>query len=91
MNYKEIGTAVGSLVTEKNKAYGNSIANSVAIMNILYPNGIAVEQYTDVLAMVRVLDKLSRIAASKNAFGESPWEDIAGYSILMLGENNVTH
>jgi len=34
------------------------------------------------LAMIRVIDKLFRIATKKDAFGESPWRDICGYSIL---------
>jgi hypothetical protein len=34
------------------------------------------------LAVVRILDKLFRIANDKNAFNEDPWQDIAGYGIL---------
>jgi hypothetical protein len=34
------------------------------------------------LAITRILDKLFRIATRKDAFGESPFKDIAGYGIL---------
>lgn len=73
---------IGKLVAEKNAAYGSSFAEAHRILEVLYPNGIKVEQYTDALAIVRVIDKLFRIATSKKAFGESPWRDIAGYGIL---------
>ena len=33
-------------------------------------------------AVVRVLDKLFRIATDRDALGESPWRDIAGYGLL---------
>jgi hypothetical protein len=46
-----------------------------------YPNGIRPDQYGDILLMVRILDKLSRIANKKKAFKENPFEDILGYSI----------
>jgi hypothetical protein len=80
--YKQIGTEIGTLVDEKNAAYGSSFAESHKILSVLYPNGIKPEQYTDALAIIRVIDKLFRIATAKDAFGESPWRDIAGYAIL---------
>ena len=80
--YENIAKEIGKLVDQKNAAYGSSFAESHKILSVLYPNGIKPEQYTDALAIVRVLDKLFRIANHKNAFGESPWKDIAGYAIL---------
>ena len=53
-------------------------------MEILYPNGISKDKYKDSLAMIRVIDKLFRIATDKDAFGESPWRDIVGYALLAL-------
>jgi hypothetical protein len=85
--YKELGTEVGQLVDEKNAAYGSSFAESYKILSVLYPNGIKPEQYTDALAIIRVIDKLFRIATNKDAFGESPWRDIAGYALLGLHNN----
>lgn len=74
---------IGKLVEEKNKAYGNSFHNAGEILNILYKDGIAPEQMKDALAITRILDKLFRIATAKDAFGENPWQDVAGYAILM--------
>lgn len=82
MKYEALGTEVGKLVDEKNKAYGASFDRAGAVMSTLYPNGIPPEQMTDALGIIRVLDKLFRIANAKDAFGESPWTDIAGYGLL---------
>jgi hypothetical protein len=49
----------------------------------LYPDGVKPEQYIDLLVTVRIVDKLFRIANKKDAFGENPWQDIAGYGLLM--------
>lgn len=81
-NYQIIGNEIGKLVDEKNEAYGDSFHKSGDILSILYPNGIKPEQYEDMLYVVRVIDKLFRIATAKDAFGENPAKDIAGYSIL---------
>lgn len=88
--YKQIGEEIGSLVDEKNAAYGSSFAESYKILSVLYPNGIQPYQYTDALAIIRVIDKLFRLANKKDAFGESPWRDIAGYAILGVA-NNVSN
>jgi len=80
--YLKIAEEIGNLVEEKNEAYGNSFADSYKILSVLYPDGIKPDQYTDALAIIRVIDKLFRIATDKDAFGESPWRDIAGYAIL---------
>jgi hypothetical protein len=78
----EIGTEIGNLVEEKNSAYGSAFEKAGQILAVLYPNGIKPEQYSDMLATVRILDKLFRIATNKKAFNEEPWKDIAGYGIL---------
>ena len=80
--FEETAERIGKLVAEKNLAYGSSFAEAHKILQILYPNGISVDQYTDALAIIRVIDKLFRIATAKDAFGESPWQDITGYGIL---------
>jgi len=82
MKFKEKGLEIGSLVEEKNKAYGDAFAKTEQIIKVLYPNGIRPEQYRDLLGICRVLDKMFRIANNKDAFAESPWKDIAGYGIL---------
>lgn len=80
--FEEIGKAVGKIVSEKNRAYGDSFSQSGMILKILYPNGISVEQYDNALYIIRTIDKLFRIATMKDAFGENPAMDICGYSIL---------
>ena len=77
-----IAQEIGNLVTEKNIAYGDSFAKCDKFLELLYPNGITVDQYGDALALVRIFDKQMRIATAKDAFGESPYRDIAGYGIL---------
>ena len=80
--FAQIGKEIGELVEEKNAAYGNSFGKVAEFLKILWPDGIPVEAYTDALCTVRMFDKLMRIANKKDAFGESPYRDIAGYSIL---------
>lgn len=75
---------LGELLTEKNQAYGNAFEKTTKILELLYPNGISVSQYKDVHVIVRMLDKLSRIARDNDPMGESPYQDIAGYSILAM-------
>lgn len=92
MTYEELGTEIGRLVQEKNTAYGDAFAKSGEILRILYPDGVRPEQYRDMLAIVRILDKLFRIATAKDAFGESPFRDVAGYGLLgamQAGGNGV--
>jgi hypothetical protein len=81
--YEEIGAEIGRLVDKKQKAYGRSFDHVGQILAIIYPSGIRPEQYDDLGGMIRILDKLFRIATEKRAFGEDPWQDVAGYALLM--------
>lgn len=80
-DYESLGASVGRLVAAKQAAYGNSFSKSGAILRALYPEGIAPEQYDDVLALTRMIDKFFRIA-NGNQGGEDAWQDLAGYSLL---------
>jgi len=80
--YEKLGLSVGKLVTEKQDAYGNSFGQSGKVLEILYPDGVQPDQYKDMLTIVRIIDKLFRIANQKDYNGESPYTDIAGYSLL---------
>lgn len=80
--YQARGAALGKLVEEKQAAYGDSFGKSGAVMRLLYPHGVSLEQLDDALTVVRVVDKLFRIATARDALGESPWKDIAGYGLL---------
>ncbi len=87
--YEALGRAIGALVDTKQAAYGDSFGKSGDVMRVLYPNGIAVEQMDDALALVRILDKMFRIATNRDALGESPYRDVAGYALL--GAKRVEH
>lgn len=86
-NYRQIAEGIGRLVQEKNEAYGDSFGQSCRILEVLYPYGIAPAQYRDALAITRVIDKLFRLSNKKDAFGESPWRDIAGYALLGIAND----
>ncbi|MED5475280.1 MAG: hypothetical protein VX770_04555 [Candidatus Neomarinimicrobiota bacterium] len=88
MKFEKIGTEIGQLVDEKNAAYGCSFEKSQQILKVLYPEGIQPDQYQDMLAITRIIDKLFRIATKKDAFGESPFKDIAGYGILGISNDD---
>ncbi len=81
-DYAALGKEIGELVNEKQRAYGNSFGKAGDVLKILYPDGIEPDQYDDALCIVRILDKLFRIATDKDALGESPYRDIAGYGLL---------
>jgi hypothetical protein len=80
--YKDLGTRLGALVDEKNRCYGNSFNVAGDFLKILWPDGVPPEQYADMLCMVRMFDKMKRIATDRDALGESPYDDIVGYGLL---------
>ena len=80
--FMTITKELGELLSEKNDAYGNDFEKTTKILELLYPNGISVSQYKDVHVIVRMLDKMSRIARDNDPMGEDPFKDIAGYAIL---------
>ena len=84
MTYQQLGLEVGELVDKKQAAYGDSFGRAGNVLHILYPNGVQPNQYKDMLAVVRIIDKLFRIATDVDALGESPFADIAGYGLLGL-------
>ncbi len=89
MDYSDIGKKVGDLVTDKNAAYGDSFGKSGECLRQMYPNGIKPEQYDDLLTLVRILDKLFRIASNPTAFSENPYQDIVGYGLLGMGRHDT--
>lgn len=82
--YTKIATELADLLAEKQAAYGDSFGKSQEILKVLYPNGITVEQYTEALTLTRIIDKMFRVATDRDALGESPYRDIAGYAILAI-------
>ena len=86
-DYESLGKHIGASVLAKQKAYGDSFGRAGPIMRILYPDGISPDKMDDALVVVRIIDKLSRIATHRDAFGEDPFRDIAGYGILGAARN----
>lgn len=82
--YPALAAQVGALVTIKQAQYGNSFTVAPQILRLLYPDGIRPDQYDTLLSIVRVLDKLKRLATGYRGDTENPWLDIAGYSLLAL-------
>jgi len=83
--YESLGKAIGALVDEKNLQYGDAFNRGGSILEVLYPDGVRPEQYRDMLGVIRVVDKLFRVANGKQG-QEDPWQDIAGYGLLGTGE-----
>ncbi|MBZ4402498.1 hypothetical protein [Myxococcus sp. AS-1-15] len=81
-DYAGLGAALGRMVTEKQRAYGDAFGKAGQVLGLLYPDGIPRAKLDDALAVVRVVDKLFRVATDRDALGESPWRDIAGYALL---------
>ena len=80
--YEETGQEIGRLVDAKNRAYGDSFRKMGQILRIIRPQGFADTALDDLLAVVRILDKVFRILTHRDAMFENPWMDIAGYAIL---------
>lgn len=72
---------IARLVEQKSAAYGDAVGATDAALRALWPNGIPPERYRDAALIVRCWDKFKRIANRKDAFGESPWDDVAGYAL----------
>lgn len=87
--YTELGSQIGTLVASKQAAYGDSFGKSGQVLRILYPDGIPPEKLDDALTIVRVVDKLFRIATARDALGEDPWKDIAGYALLSVARTGA--
>lgn len=87
---QSLAAEVGELVSEKQKAYGDSITKTVDILKSLFPSGVPVYAYSDLLLIVRMLDKFSRLATrgedGKDLGGEDAWKDLCGYSLLGLAK-----
>ena len=81
--YASLGHKVGCILDVKQTMYGDSFHKCGAVLRTLYPNGIPIEQYDNVLYIARMLDKMFRLATGNPADQEDPIKDMAGYSLLM--------
>ena len=85
-----LASGLAELICQKQQAYGDSFTNAEKIIKVLYPNGIPEASYQDALTVIRVIDKLFRVATANDPFNEDPWLDIAGYALLSVGRSRVT-
>lgn len=86
-SFQELAKGIADLVTEKEKAYGSAFDKAGDFLKILYPEGIKPDQYKDMLCIVRVFDKLMRIATSYEGTEEKKvdaYSDLMGYGLLGL-------
>tara|TARA_R110001583_G_scaffold35190_4_gene117373 strand:- start:307 stop:660 length:354 start_codon:yes stop_codon:yes gene_type:complete len=86
--FESIGWNVGEVVQRKQRAYGDSFGKSGECLRQMYPNGVNLDQYDDLLTVTRILDKLFRIANNPTAFDENPYQDIVGYGLLGMKRHN---
>jgi len=81
--FKEIADKIGSMVEEKNVQYGDSYANTQKFLDILYPESIPVEKFSDIVCIIRIFDKLKKVAAQVESDEENPYADLIGITIRM--------
>lgn len=72
----EVCNDMAEFLAEKNAAYGNSVADPVGI----FAKGLTAEQQI----MVRIDDKLSRLARGSEYPGDDTIKDLAGYLIILM-------
>lgn len=92
-SYEALGQEIGRLVQSKQLQYGDSFGQAHKVLAALYPSGVRPDQYSDILAVARIVDKLFRIAQrgadGADLGGESPFQDIVGYGILGLAKDRA--
>jgi hypothetical protein len=86
------GSEIGSLVTKKQEAYGDSVGKAYKLMQIFledYDNGdntytIPKELLQHLLLQVRIIDKQNRIFSNPKGdlMSENPYGDTVGYGLL---------
>lgn len=83
---RKIGVFVTKNTIDKNKKYGDAARKVTTLLYELYPDGISPDQFPNALLLIRVLDKVVRLASYTperlEADDESPWIDVAGYGLL---------
>lgn len=94
--HEQIALSVAGLVDEKQEAYGNSVDKSQRIIAILmedYKNEdgtytIPEALIPHLLYQIRIIDKQNRVFSNPehDLMDESPYQDILGYSLLMLAK-----
>jgi len=95
--YVRLGKQLADMLCEKRDAYGDNLKSTGEFLRILYPEGIPPSAYDELATVIRVMDKLFRIA-NKQAHDtvgdawkdkESPRWDVAGYGLAMVVDRTV--
>ena len=84
--YEKVALEIAKLVSEKQKQYGNSFNKAGEYLRLLYPDGIQLDQYDDMLGLIRDFDKSMRIVHG-NQGNEDAWSDKLGYALLAVVRN----
>lgn len=90
--FESKGSEIGSLVTKKQAAYGDSVGKAYKLMQVFmqdYDNGddtytIPKELLQHILLQVRIIDKQNRIFSNPKGdlMSENPYADTVGYGLL---------
>lgn len=75
---------LGVMLQDKNDSYGSSFYKAEDFIALLWPDGVPPEAFGRMLIMVRMFDKMMRIAVMPEAFGEDAEMDLFGYAALMV-------
>lgn len=88
--FRKTAYELSSLLVDKDKKYGDAYTKVEQIMEIIYPNGIPIGHYKYALTLVRMLDKVCRVANKVNIDDddEDPMRDIAGYALKFLANRD---
>lgn len=85
-SFQELASELAEMLTEKNRKYGDSYARMAHVLPIFYPDGVPGDHLLDAVFILRIVDKLMRIASAQKDDDEDPVMDIAGYAILRMRE-----
>lgn len=95
--YEKLGGELIELLKLKREAYGDNLKSTGRFLSLLYPDGVPSSALPELGTMIRVVDKLFRIAnrhkAEEEGKGwednENPWWDIAGYGLATVADRAV--
>jgi hypothetical protein len=86
--FQDIALETADTLVLKDKAYGSSFNKTAEFLKLLFPDGVVDDQYSHLMYIVRVLDKIGRIANCSLLPPEEgvldAYKDINGYTTLML-------
>jgi arsenate reductase-like glutaredoxin family protein len=81
-----LGEEIGRMLANKNRKYGDSYARMAHVLPMFYPDGVPGDHLLDAVFILRIIDKLMRIASAQGDDEEDPVKDIAGYAVLRMRE-----